>query len=166
MNLTPYIVPIEESLAAASAAGDESTRRTAAALSAALEPAVRLAMMNALADLALEVTEALGDRVVEVRLDGGDVRVVVSALPGLEDAFHESEGGPESVDADGELSRITLRLPEGLKAQAERSAGAQTISLNTWLTRAVQDALRAGTAPRTTQVLDQRGNRVRGWVQG
>jgi HicB family len=165
MDLAPYIAPIEDSLAAASAAGDEGTRRTAAALTAALEPAVRLALMNALADLALEVTEALGDRVVEVRLESGEVRVVVSPLPAVEDAVYELER-TQSRDSDGEPSRITLRLPEALKAQAERTAGLQAVSLNTWLTRAVQDALRADRPPAKTQALDERSHRVRGWVQG
>ncbi len=73
---------VEDSLAAAAAAGDEETARTAAALAAALEPATRLAIMNALSELALEVTGALDDRVVELRLEPGEVRVVVSRGPG------------------------------------------------------------------------------------
>ena len=79
MDLSQYVTQLREDLASAAAAGDEQTRRTAALLGAAIEPAARLAMMNALADLAAEVTAALGDRVVEVRLDGRDVRVAVSA---------------------------------------------------------------------------------------
>ncbi|NKQ58736.1 toxin-antitoxin system HicB family antitoxin, partial [Amycolatopsis sp. K13G38] len=78
MDLTPYITSLREDLSATASAGDEQTRRTAAVLSAALEPAVRLALMNALADLAAEVTAHLPEHVVEVRLDGRDVRVVVT----------------------------------------------------------------------------------------
>src|SRR6478752_7205173 len=79
MDLSTYVTQLREDLASAAAAGDEQTQRTGALLGAAIEPAARLALMNALADLAAEVTEALGDRVVEVRLDGRDVRVAVSA---------------------------------------------------------------------------------------
>ena len=82
MDLSPYIAALREDLATASSAGDDSTRRTAALLSAALEPAARLALMNALSDLAAEVTAALDGTVVDVRLDGRDVQVVVTGAPG------------------------------------------------------------------------------------
>jgi DNA-binding NarL/FixJ family response regulator len=61
MDLTPYIANLREDLANTAAAGDEQTRRAAALLSSALEPAVRLTLMNALADLAAEVTAATND---------------------------------------------------------------------------------------------------------
>ena len=79
MDLGQYVTRLREDLTAAAAAGDEQTRRTAALLAGAIEPAARLTIMNALADLAAEVTSALGDRTVEVRLDGRDVRVSVAA---------------------------------------------------------------------------------------
>ena len=159
MNLNPYVATLEESLAAAAAAGDDGTRRTAAALTAALEPAVRLALMNALADAALEITDALGDRTVEIRLEGGEPGVVVSADPA------EGDHHADPLDDAGEPSRITLRLPESLKSQAELSAAGQGVSLNTWLTRVVQEALRAERGQRTGG-RETSGHRVRGWVQG
>jgi hypothetical protein len=161
MDLTPYVAELEESLAAAAAAGDDQTRRTAAALAAALQPAARLSIMNALADLALEVTDVLGDRTVELRLEGGDVNVAVST-PAVEDEAPES---PPPLAPGGESARITLRLPEELKDQAERAATAGAVSLNTWLTRAVQSALQAGPAA-SPRRQNERGHRVRGWVQG
>ena len=118
------------------------TRRTAAALAAALEPAVRLAIMNALAEAAADITDALGDSVVEVRLDGGDIGVVVSPLPDF-DGERIEEAIPS--EASGELSRVTLRLPEQLKTEAEQAAARQGVSLNTWLARAVREALRGET---------------------
>ena len=160
MDLTPYIASVEDSLAAAAAAGDEGTARTAAALAAALEPATRLAIMNALSELTLEVTGALDDRIVELRLEAGDVRVVVTSVAG--DYADESGGTAETADAGGETSRITLRLPESLKSQAEQAAEAAGVSLNTWLTRSVQESL-LGRRPASTQVT---GHRVRGWVHG
>lgn len=163
MDLTPYVTTIEDSLAAAAGAGDEGTRRTAAALTAALDPAVRLAIMNALADLALEVTETLGDRVVELRLEGGDVRIAVSPAPGLDDAADATAG---RVEPEGELTRITLRIPESLKSKAEQTAAAQGISLNTWLTRAVQESLRGASHPQAGRAPDIHRQRLRGWVQG
>ena len=77
MDIGRYVAQLRDDLTAAAAAGDEQTQRTAALLGAAIEPAARLALMNALADLAAEITAELGDRTVEVRLDGRDVRVAV-----------------------------------------------------------------------------------------
>ncbi|ODU02910.1 MAG: HicB family protein [Pseudonocardia sp. SCN 72-86] len=146
MDVSQYVAQLREDLASAAAAGDEQTRRTAALLGAAIEPAARLAVMNALSDLAAEVTASLGDRVVEVRLDGRDVRVVVTG----DEHDHADDPGPEHapppppppLGADaGDISRITLRLVEQIKGQAEQAAAQQGVSLNSWVAQAVQGAL-------------------------
>src|SRR5215210_3584479 len=129
MDLSQYIRQLREDLAAAAGAGDEQTRQTAALLAAAVEPAARLAIMNALADLAAEVTAALGDRVVEVRLDGRDVRVAVTGEPAAEpepEPEPAAQGGFRGFGGDsGDISRITLRLVEQIKGQAEQAAAAK-----------------------------------------
>lgn len=173
MDLTPYIGRLREDLTAAASAGDEQTRHTAALLGAALEPAVRLTLMNALSDLAAEVTATLDDRVVEVRLDGRDVRVAVSGTsepkpePGA--APPPGPGASSFADMGGDISRMTLRLLDQLKGQAERAAAEQGVSLNTWVSQAVQGALRGEgwNEARWGGEQDRRGrSRVHGWVQG
>jgi hypothetical protein len=179
MDLTPYTASLREDLATAASAGDDQTRRTAAVLSAALEPAARLAIMNALSDLAAEVTASLEDRVVEVRLDGRDVRVVVTCT-------NPHDHGPDHRDVPppppagepaGDISRMTLRLVEELKGKAEQAAAAQGVSLNTFVSQAVQGALQGrgkGKGWAGTWGEGDRGHekgaggksRVRGWVQG
>jgi hypothetical protein len=171
MDLGQYVTQLREDLSSAAAAGDEQTRRTAALLGAAVEPAARLAIMNALADLAAEVTVALGDRVVEVRLDGRDVRVAVTGEPAVEPepGGAPSRGFGSGADA-GDISRITLRLVEQIKSQAEQAAAAQGMSLNSWVGQAVQGALAGGSGrghgPRGDRKGDRDGRRLRGWVQG
>ncbi|MGH4023450.1 MAG: toxin-antitoxin system HicB family antitoxin [Pseudonocardiaceae bacterium] len=174
MDLTPYISRLREDLTAAASAGDEQTRQTAALLGAALEPAARLTLMNALSDLAAEVTATLDDRVVEVRLDGRDVRVAVSPAsgpnpdPGAAPPPPPGPGAGSFADMGGDISRMTLRLLDQIKGQAERAAAEQGVSLNTWVSQAVQGALRGerwNEAGRGEQ--DRRGrSRVHGWVQG
>jgi hypothetical protein len=141
MELNQYISSLRETLTAASSAGDEQTRRTAGMLSAAIEPAARLAIMNALADLAAEVTASLDDRIVDVRLDGQDVRVVVTNTASEEPEEPPAEPPPPLFDADGDISRITVRLLEQLKGKAEEAAAAQGVSLNSFVSQAVQGAL-------------------------
>jgi hypothetical protein len=171
MDLSQYVTQLREDLASAAAAGDEQTRRTAALLGAAIEPAARLALMNALSDLAAEVTAALPDRVVEVRLDGRDVRVAVTADPATEPATEQPPlfpGFPGGADT-GDISRITLRLVEQIKSQAEQAAAAQGVSLNSWVAQAVQGALAGGGrrhGRRDGGKGDRDERRLRGWVEG
>jgi hypothetical protein len=138
MDLNPYISSLRESLTTAAAAGDEQTRNAARVLAAAVEPAARLAIMNALADLAAEVTVALEDRVVDVRLNGQDIRVVVSGATAEEP---EPEPPPMFTGDQGDISRITVRLFEELKGKAEEAAQAQGVSMNSFVQQAVQGAL-------------------------
>lgn len=189
MDLNTYLEELRGALRAATAAADEDTRGTAGLLGAAIEPAARLMLLNALSDLAAEVTAALGDRTVEVRLDGRDVRVAVS--PAADDAaadepaqdagtpreewagrgFGRAFGGFGGFGPDGgDISRVTLRLVEQMKNQAERAAAEQGMSLNSWVSQAVQGAL-SGHGPWDQQgrsgKRDRRSEkRVKGWVQG
>jgi HicB family len=169
MDIGRYVTQLRDDLAAAAAPGDEQTQRTAALLGAAVEPAARLALMNALADLAAEITAALGDRTVEVRLDGRDVRVAVGPEP-VGDA---APPPPRGLGVDtGDISRITLRLVEQIKGQAEQAAAAQGVSLNSWLAQAVQGALsgqgrRRGRGPwGDAGGGPDDGRHLRGWVEG
>ncbi|MCP3797822.1 toxin-antitoxin system HicB family antitoxin [Allokutzneria sp. A3M-2-11 16] len=192
MDLTPYIAALREDLATAASAGDEQTRRTAAVLSAALEPAARLAIMNALSDLAAQVTAAQDEHVVEVRLRGRDVEVVTSpvhaprprpepkATPEPEPSA-EAEEEPEEPkdetplksafdDATGNISRVTLRMVDEIKSKAEKAAASQGVSLNSWMGYAVRSALqnRANNQQKARREQEQpeTGERIRGWVRG
>lgn len=166
MDLTPYLDRLREDLATSASAGDQDLKRTAAVLSAALEPAARLTLMNALADMAAEVTAHLHDQVVDVRLDGREVRIVVTGPePRATDAAPTSGADAPRSDHDsgvrggsgpaagvfgdvaggsGDISRITLRIVEQIKAQAEQVAAAQGQSLNAFVAQAVQQAVRGG----------------------
>ncbi len=179
MDLNPYLRSLREDLLAAAAIGDEDIRRAAALLGAAIEPAGRLALMNALSDLAAEVTQVLDGHVVEVKLDGRDVRVTVShpsADPsGTADPAGDAHPHPDDLrramqEAGGELSRTTVRLFNDLKAQAERAASDQGVSLNTYISRAVSDSVRTAVPPggrRGHGGHDGRGGRtVTGFVKG
>jgi hypothetical protein len=140
MELSPYVAALRDNLTAASAAGDEQTRTAARLLAATIEPAARLAIMTALSDLAAEVTLALEDRVVEVRLNGADVQVVVSGSA-TDDHEEPADEPPAAEDPNGDITRITVRLLEELKSKAEQAAAARGVSLNSFVQQAVQGAL-------------------------
>ncbi|MFE9322670.1 toxin-antitoxin system HicB family antitoxin [Nocardia sp. NPDC052278] len=136
MDLNKYTAQLREDLIAAAALGDEKTQATAAALAAATESSARLALLAALSDLAAEVSAELGDRTVHVSVDGTDATVDVRKNPAAENEH------PTIEEMTGDISRVTLRMVEQLKAKAEEAAAASGVSLNSWLSNAVSGALR------------------------
>lgn len=162
MDLTPYLTSLKEDLTTAASAGDEQTQRTAGLIAGAIEPAARLALMQALSDLAAEVTSQLDDQVVDVRLDGKDVKVVVTSSAPAEP---EAEDPPTAAADGGDISRMTLRMFEEIKSKAEQAAAQQGVSLNTFISQAVQGAL-SGQGKQRRGPGGPYGQNLRGWVWG
>lgn len=133
MDLTPHLEVLHADLAAAAAVGGPDAARAAELLSGAVEPALRLLLVDLLTDAAAELTPQLGGTPVEVRMRGRDPELVVSAPV-------TSPAGEIPLEDEG-TARLTLRLPEGLKGRAETAAAADGVSVNAWLVRAVSRAL-------------------------
>ncbi|WP_278263961.1 toxin-antitoxin system HicB family antitoxin [Nocardia sp. AG03] len=137
MDLNAHTARLREELIAAAALGDEKTQATAAALAAAVESSSRLVLLSALSELAAEISTELGDRTVRVRLDGTDAVADVR-----KNTPSDSGEAPTFEEMTGDISRVTLRLVEQLKARAEEAAQQNGQSLNSWLSGAVSGALR------------------------
>jgi hypothetical protein len=145
MDLSDYVDALRAHLTTAAAAGTEQTRETARLLSDTLEPAVRLAITDALSAMAAEVTSAWDGGMVDIRLRGRDPEVVV--VPDAEHAAPSAAEEPAPGEDDSATAMISLRLPVSLKTRAEDAAAAAGLSLNAWLVRAVAGALRQPTDP-------------------
>jgi uncharacterized membrane protein len=140
MELSQYIETLRRELAAAAAAGTEETRRVAEVLSGTLGPSVRLVIMDALSQAADEITAALRDTAVEVRLRGQEPQIVVTdAGPPPPPEPPQPPPPPGSPEADN--VRITLRLPEPLKNAVEQAAANAGVSVNSWLIRSIRQSL-------------------------
>jgi len=133
MDLTPHLDALRADLAAAAAVGGPEAGRAAELLAVAVEPALRLLLVDLLADAAAELAPQLGGTPVEVRMRGRDPELVISAPV--------AAPAPEPAAEDEGTARLTLRLPEGLKARVEAAAAADGISVNAWLVRAVTRAV-------------------------
>ncbi|MFI7706875.1 hypothetical protein [Nonomuraea sp. NPDC049480] len=177
MDLAPYVDNLRRELAIAAGAGGEEARALAERLAAALEPAARLALLEALSAAADEITRDLAPGSVEVRLRGRDPGFVVTPPP-VGQPFEEArETGraerppappPPPPDADdGGTSRISLRVPEHLKPRIEEAAARDGLSVNAWLVRAVSAALDPEDAGRRSggRAAPQTGKRYTGWVR-
>lgn len=163
MDLSPYLESLRRDLAAAAAPGGESVARTADLLTGALDASARLCLIEVLADATAEITSKLDGPVVEVRLRGREADLVVTAA----EPYQQMPPTPPAAGPDGgDLTRLTLRLPEQLKESVERAASAEGVSVNSWLGRAAQLALQASHQPPPTRPGSTNlGRRVTGFAQ-
>ncbi|MFE0651303.1 hypothetical protein ACFVZH_22215 [Streptomyces sp. NPDC059534] len=171
MDLTPYVDTLRRELAVAAEAGGEEARELADRLTAPLESAARLTMLNVLSAATDEITRELAPGSVDVRLRGLDPDFVVT-LPPTGGAPAEPAAPAEPLPApalaegdEGGTARVNLRLPAHLKARAEEAANREGLSVNAWLVRAVSAAVDGGARPRTTEKARSVGQNFTGWVR-
>ncbi|MEJ7774402.1 MAG: hypothetical protein WKF72_06280 [Nocardioidaceae bacterium] len=185
MDLSPFADSLRRDLSQAAEAGGEDIRAAAERLALALDPAIRLTLLDVLSEAASEITNELDGTSVEVRLKGRQPVFVVTG--------HEPLGHPEPPRApepprppepaeefDGEdpVARITLRLPESLKVRAEELAATRGQSLNTWLVNAARLAtsgnfdlsisstgISMGMSPGAPGRNRSSNKRIQGWVR-
>jgi hypothetical protein len=142
MELSPYLETLGRDLAAAAAtAGTPEVTRAADLLAGALDASMRLCLMEALSDAAAEITSKLDSASVEVRLRGREADLVVTPVTPVEQPAPPPTVG--DAGGGGDLARITLRLPEWLKQEVERSATHAGVSVNAWLVDAIRAAVKA-----------------------
>jgi hypothetical protein len=161
MELGTYVDDLQRRLAQTAELGSEETRVAAERLSAQLDAAVRVVLLDALTAAAGEITRDLAPGSVDVRLRGRDVEFAVNAA--ADAGADERPAGPVDLD-DVSTSRTTLRLPDALKAQVDEAAAADGVSVNAWLVRAVASALQPK-ARRAAQRTRQSGDTFAGWAR-
>jgi hypothetical protein len=144
MDITPYVDRLRSDLAQAAGAGDAAIREAAERLALALDPSMRLILMEALSEATAQITTEMRSGSVEVRLNGRELDFVVAHGSAAEQppAAAPSGVGTEDDEAEGATARITLRLPEGIKARAEELAAKGGHSLNTWIVNVLRAATR------------------------
>jgi len=173
MELETYVDKLGEQLAVAASAGGEETLSLARRLTAALESAVRLTLLDALSAAAAEITSELAPGSVELRLRGSEPEFVVT-VPPAETAVEPTDtreltGGSATATTagaagEGGIARINLRLPDQLKGQVEQSAEREGLSINAWLVRAVAAAVDRGQPGTQREHRTARsGQRYTGW---
>ena len=156
MNLQPYVDSVREQLITAAANSGNDSRETAQRMTATIDAALRLALLEALAAAADEITLELAPGSVEVRLRGREPEFAVS-LPTPEPIAQQQ--APE-IDESGS-ARITLRLSDSLKQRIEDVASGQNQSVNAWIVRTLSAATDKSPRPRFIPVS---GQSYTGWV--
>ena len=158
MELSPYIESVRAGVVNASSLADEQTQHVAQRLGTAIESSTRLAGIQALSDAAGTLSPDLAPSSVELRMVGQDPEFVVSLQTGEAEPTllmpEPESASEETAEAEDEpVARITLRLPQSVKARVDEVASSEGISTNAWLIRAVMDALseRSGSRPEWPQ---------------
>ena len=172
MDLTPFVTSLRRDLLSAAEGGSPEVTEAAERLARALDPASRLALLDALGAGVLELNAALAAQAdvlraevaADLRLRGRDPEVVLDVLPRSPAVAVPGAGGPgaggpandpevdgEGVDGtegadteDGAVLRVTLRIPESLKVLLDAAAAASGSSLNAWLVRTLAEVVRGG----------------------
>jgi hypothetical protein len=168
MDLAPYLSDLRNQLASAAEPGGPEARDLADRLTAPMESAFRLALLDALSVATAEITQELAPVSVELRLRGRDPEfvVVVPREPAVADRpAPEVPSAPVSGDDDA-MTRINLRLAQDLKDRVDDAARAAGMSVNSWLVRAATAALTdrppAGSPTWTTA---RGSDHYRGWAR-
>ena len=130
MNLTIMLEGLQDDLQGLAELGDERSAQIARRLGEALGSNLRLKLLDLLSQAALELSSKLPSGHVEVRLAGQEPELIFVDAPGSDAA-----GAGEELSA-----RISLRLPESLKAAVEKAAAREGVSTNAWLVRAIARA--------------------------
>ena len=166
MDLTQYVEKLRRELAIAADAGGEDTRALAERLTAPLESATRLMLLDALSAAADEITREIAPGSVELRLRAGEPDFVMTPAPDDEtlEPTPDAPGLAPPESDEGATARINLRLPDRLKTGIEQAAGRERLSVNAWLVRVAAVAL-----ARDDRRPPQRGGRIgqgyTGWVR-
>lgn len=106
--------------------GGESVAEAAERISPVIVRSATTRALDLLSEAAAQVSAELPDGYVELRLAGDDV------------SFSYVTEAPRTT-AEGEANaRITLRMPEELKARVEAQAGAEGLSVNAWILRQLE----------------------------
>ncbi|SRR6266536_2937642 len=148
MNLTIVLEGLQEDLQSLAELGDERSAQVARRLGDALGSNLRLKLLDLLSQVALELSSKLPSGHIEVRLAGQEPELV----------FVDDAPGDATVAGEELSARISLRLPESLKAAVERAAAREGVSTNAWLVRAIARATESRPAHVT-------GKRLSGYAQ-
>jgi hypothetical protein len=176
MDVTAYSARLHRDLYAAGQVGGEEASVLAERMAHALDPSIRLVLLDALVEAAGEISEDLAPGSVEVRLLGREVQFAVSR-PDIQVEVGPPPVAPvpplEEPEEDGGTARLSLRLPERLKPKLEQAAAAAGLSVNAWLVRSIAALVEAPPTPQAPAAptpasippLPGMGQRRSGWVR-
>lgn len=135
MRVSTVVNSVRDDLLGVAALGDEAAAIVAERLADAMVRPVTATVLELLGEIAAELDERLPNGRVEVRLSGQDAELV----------YVDQPSAATDDEDDDSSARITLRLPEQLKARVENAAQSEGVSVNTYIVRALSQRARPST---------------------
>jgi HicB family len=142
MQTSWFTETLRADLEAVGSMGSEKSMKVVDRMIQVTLPLARGRMLEALAMSLEELSGALGIDGIDLRVSGDDVTFVP--------AEHAQEPAPPMDPGAGEQARFSLRLPDDLKNAIDERAGADGVSTNTWIVRALYAAAFRGTPSQST----------------
>jgi hypothetical protein len=152
METAQFIDGLQSDLRELAQLGGDELVQAAQRMEGAVRQSATLRLIDALTQVALEVSSQLPNGHLDVRLAGQDPELVYVEEEGEEPQAQTAE--------DGLTARITLRLPDSLKVALEKAAEAEGVSVNTWLVRTLQRSVSGGGGRAVRS-----GKRITGYAQ-
>lgn len=145
MHTEAILDSIEEAVESQLSVGDggEAVEEAAAALMAALRPALQQAAFRLAEQAAAEVGAQLDGYKVSVVLEDGEPSLLV-----------REDASARPVISDDLTARITLRLPDSLKDELESAAGASGDSVNAYVIKALSSRAARRSSRRITETFE------------
>lgn len=163
MDLTTYVDRLRDGLVDA-LGGDAGVGEAAARLAPAFDGAIRMTLLEVLADATAEISADLPGGAVELRFRGRQPEFVVTPPADRDDP---EPSPPDAAAPTGDIpddepatARLSLRLPEALKQRVDETAARARLSTNTWLVETIRTAVDAPEVRRRG-----RGRQLSGWAR-
>jgi len=152
MKMSLVIEGLRSDVAAVGELGDETVAEVADRIAAIVARSAPSRILDLLTEMAAEVSAELPEGRVEIRLVGDDVEFAY-----IHQHTHAHAPEPEAEPS----ARITLRLSEHLKSRVEERAGAEGLSVNSWILRTLERGTSASSASGGSS--GRGGSRLRGY---
>jgi hypothetical protein len=171
MDLTSYVQALRDDVVSTADYLGDDARDLVERLTAPLESAIRLSLLEVLSAATAEITRELAPGSVELRLRGRDPEFVVTAPAVVGPGSGPDRGSGDVatwMPADGDdatMTRINLRLAQDLKDRVEEAARQSGLSVNAWLVRSAGATLAGFDGSAAPPRAPRGGDRYTGWVR-
>jgi len=128
MQLSKTVEGLQEDISKLAGLADDAVAEALSRLATAMAAPATMRLLDLLGEAAMEVSAQLSGARVELRISGRDADLVY---------LEESSSPSEAELGEDQSARISLRLPEQLKADIEQAAAREGVSTNTWIVRAL-----------------------------
>ena len=94
------------------------------------------ALFDLISDVVAGINEASGEARVRLEYQSGHLHIAVDS-----NTVPEDDAADPMTRMDGDLEKVTIRLPRPLKEHIDRAADERGVSLNSWYVRALAGAV-------------------------